>query len=362
MKQWMRWSAISGAILCVACAPLQQAPLVYSSKLIVGLDVSANGSESPGASINIGVKSVDSAYVPIAVSKALDPIGKRTDEATVTIQAIYAEYGAEDSDRFSRAGTDANKGKIVAYLDAWKNLNEAQTQYNRIKGQQDQAIAKLNQFKSFRIAVTEAQGIVSEGLAAASASAPAETSSNAIVDSLNKRAKSIGADLPQFSITDGSIDFDAGLLKLDSLIASIEADMSSHMNALDAAQQKIDLAKSLADERFAAAAQAANLINTKKRDALSVYGRFDSNGSSATSLGNQSGASANGSVLVGKVFSTGLASQNLTEAVMLEARSKCVTSALAVANALKNDSDKMILFGKLEELCSKRNQESSHSR
>ncbi len=51
------------------CAPLQQAPLVYSSKTIVGVDISSPTSEQPGVSLSLGFKNLDAAYVPVAVAK-----------------------------------------------------------------------------------------------------------------------------------------------------------------------------------------------------------------------------------------------------------------------------------------------------
>jgi len=44
---------ISGGLL-LGCSPLQQAPLVYSSKVSVGVDVSATSTETPGAGVTIG--------------------------------------------------------------------------------------------------------------------------------------------------------------------------------------------------------------------------------------------------------------------------------------------------------------------
>jgi len=141
------------------------------------------------------------------------------------------------------------------------------------------------------------------------------------------------------------------LQKLDSLVKATGSYIEDQKHNTESAQQAVAAAKQLADERFIAAAQAASLVNTKKYDALSVYGRFDSNGSAAaTASGTASAPTTNGSVLVGKVFSTGLASQNLTEAVMIEARSKCITSALNLAATLP-DTEKTIFLAKLEKVC-----------
>jgi len=348
MKRWMRWPMASMVALCVACAPLQQAPLVYSSKLIVGVDVSANASESPGASVNIGVKSVDAAYVPIAVSKALDPRGKRTDEATMAFERIFAEYGEGDSGKSSQALTEANKAKIVAYLDAWKSQNEAQARVQATQVPYEQTKAKLEQMQSLHDAIIAAQQAPSPVVAASGA---ASNDGSAIVDSLNKRANALEVGLPKLAQTDGTINFDDVLKKLKVLITETKTYVDSQKQAFEAAQKTLTAAKQLADERFVAAAQAASLVSTKKSDALSVYGRFDSNGSASATTGTTTAPATNGSVLVGKVFSTGLASQNLTEAVMIEARSKCVINALQVAGALTDAEQKKQFLEKLDGLC-----------
>jgi hypothetical protein len=46
------------------CTALEQAPLVYTSKQIVGIDVSAPTTESTGVTVSVGYKNVDAAYVP----------------------------------------------------------------------------------------------------------------------------------------------------------------------------------------------------------------------------------------------------------------------------------------------------------
>ena len=106
-----------------ACAPLQQAPLVYSSKLVVGLDVSTSTTENPGFSFSAGVKTVDAAYVPVAVSKANDE--RSTAERTVEIQPILAKFGQGNSDRKPDIETENNKAKILSYLQAQQDAKES---------------------------------------------------------------------------------------------------------------------------------------------------------------------------------------------------------------------------------------------
>lgn len=350
MKSQTRLFLLFGIGAWAGCSPLQQAPLVYSSKVIVGMDISANASESPGASVNIGVKSVDAAYVPIAVSKAIDANTKRTDETTIGILQIYAMYGVDDSGSSSKDLTETNKTKIVAYLEAWKAESAAQESVKSTKGLYDGAATRLDQLKSMKRSITSAkQSFV---VVDTSASAPASgTDYRNAIEALNKQLTNIDFNGPYLSASSGAYNFDQVLEELDDSISTGENGLPAQKAAYESAQQKLLQAKQLADDKFAAAAQAASLVNTKKTDALSVYGRFDSNGTAAASTGGAPSApSTNGSVLVGKVFSTGLASQNLTEAVKIEARTKCVTITLGLAASL-SDEDKKALLAKVDRIC-----------
>jgi len=88
-----------------ACAPLQQAPLVYSSKTVVGLDVSATTTETPGASFAFGYKSVDAAYVPVAVARVCEPPQPCNEEGFHLVQ-IRGDHAAENA----KADEDAAAG------------------------------------------------------------------------------------------------------------------------------------------------------------------------------------------------------------------------------------------------------------
>ncbi|MDD1825882.1 hypothetical protein LRP52_27275, partial [Photobacterium sp. ZSDE20] len=55
--------------LLLGCTPLQQAPLVYTSTATFGVGAALNTTEGPGFDFTLGYKAVDSAYVPVAVSK-----------------------------------------------------------------------------------------------------------------------------------------------------------------------------------------------------------------------------------------------------------------------------------------------------
>lgn len=74
-----------------------------------------------------------------------------------------------------------------------------------------------------------------------------------------------------------------------------------------------------------------------KRDAMSVYGQFD--GASSASGGNRSAA-----LSVGKIFSTGVAAQNVSNGVNMAAMTECITAVKATmaTDAKQEDKDKRI--------------------
>jgi hypothetical protein len=111
-------SATVSLVALSACAPLQQAPLVYSSKTVVGLDISATTTETPGASFAFGYKSVDAAYVPVAVARICEPPQPCATEG-FHLQQIRGDHTAlnnKDEDA-------ANLGKVPedAMRSTWKN-------------------------------------------------------------------------------------------------------------------------------------------------------------------------------------------------------------------------------------------------
>lgn len=223
--------------LITACTPLQQAPLVYSSKVIVGVDVSANANDAQGVSINLGVKSVDAAYVPVAVSK----------EGQTTIDKLEATYGKQTIKQ-TLEQVPGSKAKFDHLLKSKQDLTQA----------------------------------------------------------VNKR---------------------------DSLATSKGlADPATQNAEQDVILKQAQLAKSEKDF-----IDMVSLLQTPRTDAMSTYGSFSS---------ESDGAKDNASLNVGKVFSTGVASQHLTEAVKLSAIYANQTQCLEQQNkliALADDADKPAL-------------------
>lgn len=81
-------------VLLVGCA-LPQAPLVYSSKVSVGVGISAATPDQPGVDIHIGYKQVDVAYVPVAVGKPCDPANSK---AVCDLEKLEGKSKVDDRD------------------------------------------------------------------------------------------------------------------------------------------------------------------------------------------------------------------------------------------------------------------------
>lgn len=118
------------------------------------------------------------------------------------------------------------------------------------------------------------------------------------------------------------------------------AGSSPAAQAAEAAQVAVQAAESA--QAAADAAKFTRQASNVRNDALSVYGTFDSNGNAAGS------AQANAGLRLGRVFSTGLASQNLTEgerdARRAEALAQCIQAArLATANLPAGEATNTLL-------------------
>ena len=258
MKHCHTAIALGASLMLCACSGLQQAPLLYSSKSIVGVDISTPSSESPGASISIGFKLVDIAYVPVAVSKTMeDGSGRDLPSDIVRIEANFGEgSSAGQIDKLSQEELDKVGDLLKAKAKERsfeKALDIAEAAFKKkIEGQRAHELAM------------------------------ADPKTKASAQELAAKTKSIADEL-------------------------IDLDASRKTKRAAFRQSQIDSAEA------AAGVEIGNLLRTDKRDAMSVYGRFDSAGAASAA----SSPSAN--LTAGKIFSTGVASQNLTEAARLQA-------------------------------------------
>lgn len=286
----MNWKLLKTLLPCLlltSCANLQQAPLIYSSKSSVGLDISSSTTESPGGSISFGVKLVDAAYVPVAVSKRTGT--KENDDDNKTIQMVQAVFGEGVTQGKLDSLTEENKSKIRAYLDAKLREEEIQTKISGIKQKRENLLAdiRMNEIK-----ISELEGVISS----------VTTGVDIVVQN---------QEIEKYKNENASKQKEVKKIELDT-------------EDLD---KKLLVAASESNKLLDEASEAASFLRTDKRDAMSVYGRFNSESKAGI-------ASTTGELTAGKIFSTGVASQNLTEAARYSAIYQGVAECVAKMTAI----------------------------
>lgn len=265
----MKKSLFASLIVVAGCAPLQQAPLMYTSKQVLGVDISAPTTESTGVTMNLGFKNVDAAYVPVAVSK----------EGKAEISLVDAAYGRGDekgdgsgeSDKLQVTRVNNLKNALLGEQTAANNLANITAVYTAANEYNNQLSKDLVQAKSY--------------------------------------------------VSNNSIFSSANFVKYKALIAAgnpiPQEDVESLKNAQDTAQTNYNTTVGALDK---AKRELAASLYVTRRDAMSVYGSFGSStGGDASSISNK----------LGKMFSTGVAAQNLTEGIAAEGKGLAVGKFLA---------------------------------
>lgn len=287
-----------------ACASLEQAPLIYISKQTWGFEGKGGTPEQPGFSLNVGYTSRDAAFVPVVVGAD----GATSDELrVVTGHYGESEYEPEDRERLDRAKerlASAREDKSTTDKKL-EELNSAEAELDFLSGQLtniqrdiDQTVAAIERLESEKDRAPDA-----DALAKAAA---------AIVEAQ--------AQLDSYRVSKKSIDARSADLRL------VTARLSPSRSGLETrSRQLADEIKSRSDEIASIEREKPRAGDEKKEDALSVYGTF----------GGEGGASDEGATfLVGKTFSTGVASQNITEGVKLASRLTAVARCLEALNKL----------------------------
>jgi len=310
-------TAMAAAIICAlsGCTALPQSALIYSSRSTVGVSLTSNPASSSGITLSAGVDVMDAAYVPVAVtSKARD--GSSIESP---VNLIKGNYGSLDGKKDPEKLTRDNQQKIEDYVRALNrvttlslqadSLSKIQKDIDSLRATHNDTVSKLNTLTG----TTTASPTDLEN------ARNAEKNAN---DALIAKAK-------QYSSLDTDLKF---------------------------VTDKLQEAKANANEKLTAAAEAAGLLQQDKSDAYSVYGRFNADVSSGTTvvapLDGKPGPSASVALLAGKIFSTGVASQNLTEAAKIEATMRGFTQCVAAANtAATGLSDQETYKKKLLDTC-----------
>lgn len=278
------------------CSSLPQSALIYSSRSTVGVSITSNPASASGVTMSVGVDILDAAYVPVAVTLK-NPDGSSGGNSVVPISAEFGTTGGGDN----QVLTDANKAKLDEYVQALNKVTDLQKQIQLLKDSKQPTDGLQRQIKE----------------------------ANTKVDSLTKATPS-----DDNAIKNAISDRNLSQSQLNDVIAKNQ----DFDTKIVAGNTELQVAKEAADNKRTAAVQAAKLLSLNKKDAFSVYGRFDGNtsgnGSVTAAAGNAPMPSASLALVVGKIFSTGVASQNLTEAARISASSEALASCLAAAQAI----------------------------
>jgi predicted nucleic acid-binding Zn-ribbon protein len=276
------------ALLVGACAPMEQVPLVYSSKVLGGAHVEAGTPENPGLSVNLGFKTLDAAYVPVAVAKWCQ-------SGTSCENDIYKPMpvaGTSDEDTNSPLQVEL-KGvnERIAKLEQQKS--EAVAQLNRLNDLEKESRERKSRIEALTKSVQDL---------AAAASLSGEDTEKLATARLELKAAE---------------DFEAPET-IKARAAAVSATITGLTSSIaEATTRQNELRAMVASSRL-----------DKKSDAYSVYGSFE---------GNTGGNSGGATLALGKVFSTGVAAQNLTQGIREAARdasrADCLRAAGKAADA-----------------------------
>jgi len=274
MKQAL--SSISLLACMTACAPLQQAPLVYSSKVAVGVDLSAAMTETPGASITVGYKQVDAAYVPVAVAKQCP-----SNESTCSASA-YGLVPLQGSNTIDSGNEDSEANQAAAK----KLLDDVQ-----------KASTALAERRSAEQLAQQSAQTANEGLSRLKGE----------LQPLQENAKA--SQLPPDQAARLAALVETEIPKAGAKAQQANKDLLVAQEATARAKAQVD---SFNVDQLARATKIVRGSH-KKGDAYSVFGSFDGATRAAVTAGTGSQAKGETSLIVGKVFSTGIASQFLTQ-------------------------------------------------
>lgn len=286
----------------VACASLEQAPLVYSSKNQIGVGVSAGAPDSPGLDITIGYKALDAAYVPVAVSKPC-PENSTCDSTFAKIEIIRGDNEIKGSEKAELSNIERLYSSISLKNESIKTDEVELSKLQNIKI----AIFKTKEIES-EINTINTRITSIENLAEINRTDDQKLellTSNNRLNAIKDESKKLGSIIPT-GITDQKIDLD---------IEKIDSRIKEDKKIIDALSVQIKSA----EQRLGASA------GGKRVDGYSVFGSFTGNTNASVTPSKSEGSAG---LSLGKLFSTGVAAQFLSERVgesyVLGQRSFCV--------------------------------------
>lgn len=281
----------------VACYPMEQAPLVYSSKSTVGASIAGGTPDNPGIDITVGYKAIDVALVPVAVAKYCPE--QNGSDCTDPIYNVNVISGGKKDEQ--------NSGDIQ---DA---IREAKKTQNQLIDERSTRQKELGEAESSlaKIALLELRTKEKNDSCGTDA---IQTECNAKTQAYDTLEKQI------------SLDDKKSLIERRS---KLESDLAGLNKKIDSGSENIAaLNKNLSSSQIG-----------NRTDSLSVYGTF-----SGSANGGKDTASAGG----GKVFATGIAAQNLSENAMVV---QCLSQISAMADAFNVPAEKTAFLKSTASTC-----------
>ena len=283
------------------CLQLEQAPLVYTSKVEMGVGVTVGQPETPGLHVNIGFKGVDTALVPV----------------------VFAKHCGE------KAASGCNNANYNAMTIIGTNKLSAADLIDQESIKQFQQAIKANQ----DLLEKNAQSLVDEERQLAEISTlPAKKKK--LADSKSKVLSTSPSD-PQTVVPAVEEPTAEQIVEIATLTAEIDRleEAEKRTGAIDAEVTRLNVSNITAAASVSSNRESLHhylsLRNNKsgddKTDALSVYGSFN-----GKATGDKDGAGLN----LGKVFSTGIAAQFIAQGLRQSAPINAVTECIRSGDKL----------------------------
>ncbi len=314
------WIALSTSMLAGGCYPLEQAPLVYSSKQQIGVHVTSGTTDTPGIDIVIGYKGLDIALVPVAVAKFCEAAEHK--ECLDQIYRMQVIAGGRQ-DPLNTKETAARMDALRTSID--NNERKYDANDKEIEAT-DQKIVKAQRRNKLLRAIDEI-GTKLKGLDRAE--------DGELLPEAVDLSNNLNADLSQKT------------KELDEYIGVAGLDISaeeSRLGKLRADNTSLGASIQLDRERLASLEHQQQGARAGSRaDALSVYGTF---------TGDADGEAKNAGLSAGKVFATGVAAQYLAERAGTAA---CLASVAGLAEKIQgDDARRNALIAQAGDLCEHR--------
>jgi len=314
----VRYAVVGAMALALAgCSSLNQSSLVYSSQNNIGVVIKGGSAQAGNFDLTLGYSGHDFAIVPVAVAQPCtdnetptDPECKQTKYRLVRIQGVNNIDAAAQA--LAALASQLHEQSRIALLQK-PELEARLAEIDRNL----QAIATLP-------ALEKQINAKSGEITAEKAKAPAAGDLQSPEYLAFEQARSATIAQLQQQLT--------GLQATQAAVAELKAaNTPAARSAIVTKIKEIDASVEANERKLQAIiGRSGNSATDRKEDALSVYGEFG---------GDTKAEGTKASLQVGKVFSTGVAAQNLTqqmgEAMTAESRAKCYNAAIA---AIQGDS------------------------